>query len=1132
MKLKTLTLHNIASIPDAVIDFDATPLSEADVFLISGKTGSGKSTILDAICLALYDTIPRFENNVAGGYSEIDDLQINNARQLLRRNTGEGFVSLTFVGTNGVDYEATWDVHRSRNTPDGTIQQRHWELKRIQDKTTVFTRTNDIKEEIKACVGLDFTQFCRTSMLAQGEFSKFLNSKDEDKTAILERLIGEDIYSRIGVKIHEISSNKKRDWETAQNLIDGMQILSDNELKLKEQRRIELSTEFDKTVKAIDVEQSKQQWLTSQSTLEKNLAEALENKRRVEEEVKNEVFIQKQQLVENWRATEQPRKWILDIHTNQQNIKTRESKLENLKRKYIRFLGGILFEKRTLENIEKQLQEIEKYFERELPRTNSIARREIIGLHLNDLLENRKTITGEEDKINNLKKKLNETLIPNQEKSVDETDVLKVKIEEELKGIKTEETELEAFGIGSLREEKDKISKIVNDTNLVLVELNNYLKSENSLKAEQLDYENEKEASKIKQEDITILKSDLEKAKTEEEIARKINDSQHNTISDFAKKMRARLHIGEDCPVCRQKIQKAFMPEDELDALILSYQRAWEKANNSFKDIQQKFNKAEAELGALNRQLALKKPKLEAQESELSVKQKEILIKLNLLGIKEISEAGIDTLKDVIDAKNREINGLSTSISEFDKREKALKIKRDGLTSLQKTLESTKEKVQKLKDEISHITTEIQIVKNSVKERKERNIQTEEDLTKLISGNWTNDWKTDIEEFLKELNGLAQTYNEKIQLKEELIDRKEQTKAIYNEAMADKETIESDMPEWKNMEEPVESNKMDDIVSFGNELIRDVAGVLSNLRNLNAENNKFLENLKVYIVNHPGFTKEQLEHLANIPSSKIDGLQYEIQEVKNNLLAGTTSWEEATKRMEEHKQSKPEFEDDETAETINEHISKLEDARKNILQEIGGLKNEIEENIKKDEEKKARQKVADELKKEYVKWSSLDKHLGDNDGKKFRKIALSYVLGSLIHSANHYMATLSGRYRLRNTPGSFVILVDDAYQSGITRPASTLSGGETFLVSLSLALALSDIGERIGMDTLFIDEGFGTLSGEPLENAVETLRSLHTKTGRHVGIISHIEELKERIPVKILVNQEGNSSASKIQIVP
>ncbi len=167
----------------------------------------------------------------------------------------------------------------------------------------------------------------------------------------------------------------------------------------------------------------------------------------------------------------------------------------------------------------------------------------------------------------------------------------------------------------------------------------------------------------------------------------------------------------------------------------------------------------------------------------------------------------------------------------------------------------------------------------------------------------------------------------------------------------------------------------------------------------------------------------------------------------------------------------------------------------------------------------------------FEKWDRLNSLIGDATGGKFRKIAQSYVLASLIHSANSYMRTLSERYTLKVRPGTFVIMLEDAYQGYTSRSASTLSGGESFLVSLSLALALSDIGNRMQVDTLFIDEGFGSLSGEPLQNAISTLKSLHSVAGRHVGIISHVEELKERIPVQIQVNQEGNQSSSRISIV-
>ena len=130
------------------------------------------------------------------------------------------------------------------------------------------------------------------------------------------------------------------------------------------------------------------------------------------------------------------------------------------------------------------------------------------------------------------------------------------------------------------------------------------------------------------------------------------------------------------------------------------------------------------------------------------------------------------------------------------------------------------------------------------------------------------------------------------------------------------------------------------------------------------------------------------------------------------------------------------------------------------------------------------------------------------------------------------MQRLAPRYTLRAVPGTLFIMLEDAYQGFATRGSDSLSGGESFLVSLALALALADMGEGLSVDTLFIDEGFGTLSGQPLVNAINTLRTLHQQHGRHVGVISHMDEVKANIPVQIQVNQEGNNSSSTLTIIP
>lgn len=167
MKFQKLTIHNIASIEDAIIDFEAEPLVSSEVFLITGKTGAGKSTILDAICLALYADTPRLDGTKMQG-TTIDakrEVKIDDPRQLMRRNTSEAHVRLTFLGSNGVSYEATWAVARAYKKITGSIQNKVWELKNLDSGTTL-TKDAEIRSELKVAVGLDFSQFCRTTMLA------------------------------------------------------------------------------------------------------------------------------------------------------------------------------------------------------------------------------------------------------------------------------------------------------------------------------------------------------------------------------------------------------------------------------------------------------------------------------------------------------------------------------------------------------------------------------------------------------------------------------------------------------------------------------------------------------------------------------------------------------------------------------------------------------------------------------------------------------------------------------------------------------------------------------------------------------------------------------------------------------
>ena len=157
--------------------------------------------------------------------------------------------------------------------------------------------------------------------------------------------------------------------------------------------------------------------------------------------------------------------------------------------------------------------------------------------------------------------------------------------------------------------------------------------------------------------------------------------------------------------------------------------------------------------------------------------------------------------------------------------------------------------------------------------------------------------------------------------------------------------------------------------------------------------------------------------------------------------------------------------------------------------------------------------------------------IGSENGKKFSRFAQGLTLARLTELANRHLLRLSDRYRILKTAEKDLDLqIIDGYQADVVRPMATLSGGESFLVSLALALGLSDLASRkVQINSLFIDEGFGTLDADTLDIAVSALENLQAN-GKAIGIISHVEALKERIGTQIQVSKQAGGS-SKIKLV-
>ncbi|WP_156503197.1 AAA family ATPase, partial [Tistrella mobilis] len=196
MRLLRIRGRNLASLQDDfTIDFEAPPLAHAGILAITGPTGAGKSTLLDAVCLALYDALPRTAG--AGARGETRDLALNDGRRVLSHGAGEAEAEIDFIGRDGRRYRAGWSVRRARGKATGTLQAAKRVLIDLEADQVVADGKRDVGIEIAARIGLDFDQFRRSVLLAQGEFDAFLRADARDRADLLEKITGTGIYGRL-----------------------------------------------------------------------------------------------------------------------------------------------------------------------------------------------------------------------------------------------------------------------------------------------------------------------------------------------------------------------------------------------------------------------------------------------------------------------------------------------------------------------------------------------------------------------------------------------------------------------------------------------------------------------------------------------------------------------------------------------------------------------------------------------------------------------------------------------------------------------------------------------------------------------------------------------------------------------
>ncbi len=212
MKILAVRGENLASLPRFEIDFLEEAFS-GPLFAITGPTGAGKSTILDAICLPLFDRTPRRGGKQKTYLPDVGSskgLGASDVRGILRKGTSSGFAELDFVGMDRVRYRARWSVRRSRDRADGRLQEQEISLSELESGRRIGDKKKDVLERIKGILGLSFEQFCRSVLLAQGDFAAFLEADASERADLLERMTGTELYGELSTAVYERAQKEKQ----------------------------------------------------------------------------------------------------------------------------------------------------------------------------------------------------------------------------------------------------------------------------------------------------------------------------------------------------------------------------------------------------------------------------------------------------------------------------------------------------------------------------------------------------------------------------------------------------------------------------------------------------------------------------------------------------------------------------------------------------------------------------------------------------------------------------------------------------------------------------------------------------------------------------------------------------------
>ena len=1129
MKLLSVEIHNIASVKHAVIDFTKEPLASESQFLITGQTGAGKTTILDSICLALYSTTPRMENNKDSEKFKDDrnkkEMSLKDSRSLMRNSEGEAWSIVTFEDKNGEMLVAKWYCARARKNVNGNIQDVELTLSR-PDGTVITSKIRETQAEIVNRIGLSFEQFCRTSMLAQGEFTKFLRASESEKSDILEKLTGTKIYSELGVKIFNLYSEKNKELSLLKERTNGITILTEDE-KAKIQEDIKALEEvIDEQSKAYKAFDDILKWMDDAEDLlvkeEKNKQDEI----ALEEKLNSEECVIAGKIVAQWDKSAEVRGVYERKEEELAKLATLKTMEVEAEEQFVTLTSELLSLEKECTIKEDDLKRVVAYLDANSLKTKIYDNLSLIKERMS-VIDNR---TAEQNKLAQEGKIILQEIASKDVELQEANEKLeKVNKSEKIKQSEINKKATEARGYNA--EELVSRTAQITERKAELMSLKGSYESRIQKHTECETKQKQCDAQKrLITENETKCNESISETKMAEarlNVAELCYDKVKNANDDYMKMARAALAIDDECPLCGQKI-KSIVNDEHIEAIIAPLRKDLEEAKAKCKEAQKHQSDSEVALRVSKETLQVLERELLSLKEDYETLEK-ALVEHRLWSEYATIDNPLEQMLQEMDRNDVEQKQINDTLVEYNKLQKEISILQGEVGVISKEKEALLAKISEAKEYIAKKKTEKESKEQGLEKAKSDVVNAENGITEIFGDNqWLQSWASDKETFVWALEKDASDYNQskikKVELEKELL--------VINQDLEDiavnLKKVKDEYKNWNQSETMLQhsanlEDKWNEFYAQFNSMVTEINIHKSKLKE--AE-----DKIKEYLAQEGSVTEDEIKQLLSM-AAKIESMRALLEGLKAEKVRVATTKETLVKDRKKLEEMRVSIEENITKEMVIEKKKAAEEARDKALTEKGEYNNRIKQNEENQKQLKDIQEKIDEKDQEVRKWEQLNNIFGSSDGSKFRKIAQSYILNNMLSNANEYLRKFTTRYEMYSQVGSLLIEIRDKEDGDLVRPINNLSGGESFLVSLSLALGLSSLSNQaMAMDTIFIDEGFGTLDSEYLSTVIDTLDQLHHIDGKKVGIISHVESLKERIPAQIQVNRVGTSH-SEVKVV-